>query len=269
MLKNGRQIPVVLSFAGHDPCGGAGIQADIETLASLRCHAATVVTALTVQDTRDVQRMVPIEPGFVIEQARAVLEDMPVAAVKIGVLGSVENVQAIHTVLVDYPELPVVLDPILSAGGGTELATRDIAQAMLTLLLPQTTVLTPNGCEARRLAPEADTLDACAMALLDRGCKLVLITGGHENSAQVVNRLYGNHRMLDSFRWPRLPDTFHGSGCTLAAAIAGLIAQGQEPRSVLHRAQEYTWTALDRGQRLGMGQLLPDRLYWTEDNNKQ
>lgn len=257
-------FPVVMTLAGNDPSGGAGIQADIEAIVSMGCHAAPVITTVTVQDTQNVKEMVSLSPGLVAAQARAVLEDMPVAAIKIGLLGSVEIAEAVHTLLTDYPRIPVVLDPILAAGGGTELAADELIDALRTLLLPMTTVLTPNSIEARRLAPEADSLEACAMALLDRDCELVLITGTHENSPQVVNSLYGNYRLLESFTWERLAGSYHGSGCTLASAIAGLIAQGQECLAAIRQAQEYTWETLRSGYRIGMGQLIPNRLFWAD-----
>jgi hydroxymethylpyrimidine/phosphomethylpyrimidine kinase len=151
---------------------------------------------------------------------------------------------------------------VLTAGGGAALADDELLDALQTLLLPITTVLTPNSQEARRLAPEADTLEACAMAILERNCEFVLITGTHESSPQVINTLYGNHRVLESCAWERLPGSYHGSGCTLAAAIAGLLAQGKEPLSAIRRAQKYTWQTLRAGYRTGMGQQLPNRLFW-------
>jgi len=264
---NPSAIPVVMTLAGTDPSGGAGIPADIETIVSLGCHPAPVVTALIVQDTHNVRALLPVTPDQVIAQARAVLEDMPVAAFKIGVIGSAENAAALHTLLTAYPDIPVVLDPVLAAGGGAELAGKGLIDAIQTLLLPLTTILTPNSIEARRLAPEADTLSACAMALLARGCRYVLISGGHEPTDQVINTLYGNNRLLETFHWPRLPNEYHGSGCTLAAAIAALLAQGHElhtdsTNSALYRAQDYTWRSLQAGYRAGGGQLLPNRLFW-------
>jgi hydroxymethylpyrimidine/phosphomethylpyrimidine kinase len=250
-------------FAGNDPTGGAGLQADIESLASMGCHAAPVVTALTVQDTRDIKSWTPVESVHIIGQARAVLEDMPVAAFKLGMLSSVENIEVIHTILKDYPDVPVVLDPVLTSGAGSPLSTAEIQDAMKTLLFPMVTVLTPNSNEARALAQEADSLDACAQELLDYGCEYVLITGTHEKTAHVINSLYGNRRLMETFTWDRLPHHYHGSGCTLASAIAGLLCQGLEPFSAIHEAQQYTWEALENGYRLGMGQLLPNRLFWS------
>ncbi|MBL8251391.1 MAG: hydroxymethylpyrimidine/phosphomethylpyrimidine kinase [Candidatus Competibacter sp.] len=256
-----------MTLAGNDPSGGAGIAADIETIVSLGCHPAPVITALTVQDTHNVQALLPVDAKLLLAQARAILNDMPVAAFKIGVIGGTENAAALHALLTAHPGIPVVLDPVLAAGGGTDLTDKGLIGAIQNLLLPLTTVLTPNSVEARRLAPEADTLSACAMALLARGCQYVLITGGHEPTDGVTNTLYGNNRLLETFHWPRLAHRYHGSGCTLAAAIAALLAQGRElhsdsPLSAIHRAQDYTWRALEAAYRAGGGQWLPQRLFW-------
>ena len=258
-------IPVVLVFAGHDPSGGAGIQADIEAIVSMGCHATTVITALTVQDTTDVKRFVAVDSMLVMEQARAILEDMPVATIKIGMVGSVENVEVIHTILMDYPQIPVVLDPVIASGSGaTELAEQEIVDAMMELLFPLTTLLTPNSLELRSFAPEGDNLDACAHELLESGCEYLLVTGTHENTPDVVNVLYNNFRRMDEFRWERLEGSYHGSGCTLASAIAGLFAQGMEPHTAVREAQEYAHEALKQGYRIGMGQRLPNRLFWAQ-----
>ncbi len=262
-------FPAVMAFSGNDPTGGAGIQADIEALASMGCHATPVITSLTIQDTQDIQGYVPIDASLLVQQARAVLEDMPIAAFKIGMLGSVEVIEAVHSILIDYANIPVVLDPVLIAGGGSEIADEEMIDAIATLLLPQTTILTPNSIEARLLAHEADSLEACAQELLEMGCEYVLVTGTHEATTDVTNTLYGNRRQLESFTWDRLPETYHGSGCTLASAIAGLLAQGMDPLSAVHEAQEYTWESLRAGYRLGMGQHLPNRLFWARDETEE
>ncbi len=268
MTQQNSPVPVVMVFSGNDPSGGAGIQADIEALISHGCHTTPVVTTLTIQDTQDVIGYTPIDGGLIAEQARAVLEDMPISVFKLGLLPSTDAVEAVQSILQDYPEIPVVMDPVLASGGGTMLADDEIIEAMTVLLLPQTTVLTPNSREARLLAPEADTLDACAMALLEKGSEFVLITGSHENTPHVENRLYTNNRLLETFSWDRLEGSFHGSGCTLASSIAGLLAQGLEPFSAIHEAQEYTWQALAEGYRIGMGQQLPNRLFWARDEQE-
>lgn len=262
-----KKIPTVLVFAGHDPSGGAGIQADIEALASQGCHAASVITALTVQDTTDVAGFRALEATDIVAQARAILEDMPVALFKLGMLASVENVEVIHTILTDYPQIPVVLDPVLASGRGTALGGQELVEAIRVLLLPMTTVLTPNSLETRALAQGADNLEASALALLDDGVDYLLVTGSHENTPHVENRLYHDNRLLETFTWERLPHSYHGSGCTLASSLAGLLAHGLEPFSAIHEAQEFTWNALRHGYRPGLGQYLPDRFFWAGEDD--
>jgi hydroxymethylpyrimidine/phosphomethylpyrimidine kinase len=207
-----------------------------------------------------------IDSEWVEDQARALLEDMPVAAFKIGLLGSIENISAIAEILSDYPDIPVVLDPVLASGRGDELADDEMIAALRGLLLPQTTVLTPNSLEARRLADEDDDDDPplieCARRLVAYGCEYVLVTGTHEHSPQVVNSLYGEAGLLRSDAWDRLPGSYHGSGCTLASAIAANLANGLSVTDAVRDAQDYTWQALAAGFRPGMGQFIPDRFFW-------
>ena len=264
--------PIVLSFAASDSSGGAGIQADILTLASMGCHPLSVITAITVQDTAGVDDVMALDPEWVADQARAVLEDMPVHVFKIGMLGSVEIITAIAEVISDYPDIPLVLDPVLTSGRGDELASEDMLIAMRELLLPQATIITPNSLEARRLAQDDEdddddiqNLSQCAGRLLQMGCEYVLITGTHENTLQVVNHLYGNDGVIRSDSWQRLPGSYHGSGCTLASAIAAALANGLPIAEGVYEAQEYTWQSLKAGFRPGMGQFLPDRLFWARD----
>jgi hydroxymethylpyrimidine/phosphomethylpyrimidine kinase len=260
--------PVVLVLAGNDPTGGAGLQADIETLGSLGCHPAPVVTALTVQDTVGVKHFQPVETGLVIAQARAVLEDMPVAAIKAGMLATAANVTALSTILQDYPEIPLILDPVLASGRGDPLADETLVDALITLLIPQTTLITPNLMEVMQLAPDADNVDAAAQQLLSLGCGYVLVTGTHARTPEVENRLYGNRRLLETWTWERLPHSYHGSGCTLAAACAATLAHGMDILEAASEAQDFVWQALAHGARLGMGQHIPDRLYWAREKDE-
>ncbi|MEE8288369.1 MAG: hydroxymethylpyrimidine/phosphomethylpyrimidine kinase, partial [Nitrosomonadaceae bacterium] len=210
-------------------------------------------------------------PGWVVDQARAVLEDMPVHVFKIGMLGSVEIITAIAEVISDYPDIPLVLDPVLSSGRGDEFANEDMVLAMRELLLPQATIITPNSLEARRLAQEDDydapDLGQCGSRLLHMGCEYVLITGTHENSPEVINTLYAAAGIVRSDAWQRLPGSYHGSGCTLASAIAATLANGLPVAEGVYEAQEYTWQALKAGFHPGMGQYLPDRLFWARNEH--
>ena len=259
----------MLTFAASDPSGGAGIQADLLTLASMGCHPLSVITAITVQDSAGVEGMLAIDADWVADQARCLLEDMPVDAFKIGVLGSVENIAAIAEIVSDYPDVPPILDPVLASGRGDELANDDMTHALRELLLPQTTILTPNSLEVRRLAEAEEdedlTLEQCAARLIETGCEFVLITGTHENTPQVVNTLYSKSGVVRSDTWPRLPGSFHGSGCTLASAIAAMLANGLDLPEAVREAQDYTWQTLKKAYRPGMGQLLPDRLFWARE----
>ena len=267
--------PIVLAFAGTDPSGGAGLQADILTLSSMGCHPLSVVTAITIQDTLGVDDVFALDAEWVADQARSVLEDMPVAAFKIGMLGSVESIAAIAEIVADYPDIPLILDPVLSSGRGDELATEDMVAALREMLIPQCTIITPNSLEARRLAQDENddnddpSLHECAKRLLASGVEYVLITGAHENTAQVINVLYSQEGIVRSNSWQRLPGSYHGSGCTLAAAVAATIAQGLDIAEAVKEAQEYTWQALKAGFRPGMGQYIPDRLFWARDEDEE
>lgn len=267
--------PPVLTFAASDGSGGAGLQADILTLVSMGCHPLSVVTALTVQDTVGVEGLMAVDADWVADQARALLEDIPVAAFKIGVVGSLENITAIAEIVADYPDVPLVLDPVLASSRGDEFANYDMLCALKEMLLPYTTLITPNSIEARRLAYDdpadqhAIELARCAERLLTAGCEFVLITGTHEVTPQVINTLYGHSGVIRSDTWPRLPDSYHGSGCTLASAIAAMLANGLDVPEAVKEAQDYTWHTLRNAYRPGMGQHVPDRLFWARDADEE
>ena len=260
--------PIVLTFAGSDPTGGAGLQADLLTLASMGCHPLSVVTALTVQDTHGVAAVEPVDAAQVRRQAERVLADIDVAAFKLGILGSAGNVEAIAGILADHADIPVVLDPVLASGRGDALSSDEMIAALRELLVPQSTVVTPNSLEARRLGAEQDLAQA-AHRLVARGAEYVLVTGTHEPGRQVVNILYDAGGMVREDRWPRLAGTYHGSGCTLASAVAAALANGLAVPEAVRDAQEFTWQALANGFRPGAGQLLPDRFYWARESGEQ
>lgn len=261
--------PIVMTFAGNDPTGGAGLQADIETFASLQCRGAAVVTALTCQDSSHVIDFSPVPAEQLTAQAQAVLDDLPVAAFKIGMLGSQENILAIRDILQAHPGLPVVLDPVLASGAGESLSKHDLADAICQQLLPLTTIVTPNTLEAEALTSEVATNhDERAAELLAHGCHYVLLTGTHDDSKHVFNHFYGkreDEQLIESFQWQRLPNSYHGSGCTLASAIAALLALGMDPFTAVNEAQEYTWQALQNGYQPGKGQHFPNRFYWADE----
>ncbi len=253
------RTPVVLCFSGHDPCGGAGLQADIEAIAAQGAHAATVVTALTVQDSENVRGVHPTAPALLRAQADAVLSDLQPLAIKVGLIGDAGNARALAALLGEHPQLPVVLDPVLRASGGAELADAALLEALRRDLFPACTVITPNTAEARRLAG-LEELDACAVALLALGARHVLITGGDEATDHVENRLYGPGDARVRWQWPRLAARYHGSGCTLAAALAARLALGEGIREAAVHAQQYVAQSLEAARTLGRGRLFPKRL---------
>jgi hydroxymethylpyrimidine/phosphomethylpyrimidine kinase len=268
------QPPVVMTIAASDPSGGAGIQADILTLASMGCHPVSVLTAITIQDSVGVEDVLPLDAEWVVDQARCILEDMPVAAFKIGLLGSVEVAAGIAEVLSDYPDIPLVFDPVLASGRGDEFANDELISAIRELIIPQSTLITPNSLEARRLVHDDErdeeelTLESAAKRLLEMGCEYVLITGAHENTTQVINTLYHRGQVLRSDSWQRLPGSYHGSGCTLASSIAATIARGYDVPDAVREGQEYTWQTLSNAFRVGMGQFIPDRLFWAREDEE-
>ncbi|OAI53387.1 hydroxymethylpyrimidine/phosphomethylpyrimidine kinase [Betaproteobacteria bacterium SCGC AG-212-J23] len=243
--------PLVLTFAASDPTGGAGLQADLLTLAALGCHPLSVVTGITVQDTRGVDSLDAVETSLVERQAAKLLAEMKVSAFKLGVLGSAANARAIAAIVSRHPSVPLVLDPVLASGRGDPLASEELIAVLLADLVPRATLATPNSIEAQRLGG--------SRALLERGCKYVLVTGTHDATKDVVNVLHDKRGKVREDRWPRLPGSYHGSGCTLASAIAAKLAHGLEIGEAARAAQDFTWRSLSAGFRPAEGQFVPWR----------
>ncbi len=254
--------PTILCLSGFDPSGGAGIQADIESVASMGGHAVPVITALTVQNTQNVSYFEPVEPQLFTKQVNKLLEDVPVKAIKIGMVGSLGIIESISAILKQNPDLPVIYDPVLSAGGGANLTETGMLTAIQKLLLPFTTILTPNSPEARQLSNKNELKD-CGLELMALGCDAVLLTGAHESNDHVNNLWFNEGKYVETFSWDRLPHEYHGSGCTLASAIAALIAQGLDPFNAVNEAQDYSWNSLKHAFKISdKGQLIPNRFYW-------
>lgn len=250
--------PNVLILSGHDPSGGAGLQADIEAVGAQGAHAAPVITLLTRQDTHNVHDVQPIEDGFFAACIDTLLGDMTFAAIKTGVLASVGQVDTVAGLAARLPGVPLVVDPVLVAAGGGELAGDPVGRAIRERLFPRATLITPNADEARRLCRGETDIDRCGAELSACGCH-VLITGGDEGSGDIVNRLYAPDGATRQYSWPRLAGCFHGSGCTLAASLAARLARGESLTEAVAGAQDYTWRALDAGFTAGTGQFIPGR----------
>jgi hydroxymethylpyrimidine/phosphomethylpyrimidine kinase len=252
--------PCVLVFAGLDPSGGAGVQADIEAIAAMGSHALTVVTTLTVQDNDHVTAVHAVDTSILREQVRVLCEKFQIAAIKIGITGSQDNVTVITETIKHLrqqrPELPVVLDPVLASGHGDALSRED-AVSMIGPLQSLATLITPNLPEAIRLCDGETSLSAQASKLL-RTTPHVLIKGGHGEGDEIVNTWFSASNE-QSWHWPRLAGGFHGSGCTLASAIAACLAAGLDMQQALSTSQRWVQTSLSNAYSIADGQRIPAR----------
>lgn len=251
-------LPVVLVFSGHDPSAGAGQIADMQALRAQDCHALTITTAQTVQNTCNVSRFVSSDAGLVREQFDALINDVPIAACKIGMLGSAEIADTVADCLQQLSDVPVVLDPVIKADQGGELSSEGLLHIIKERLLPLTTLLTPNIPELMALTNPDMEIDAAAELLLATGCKSVLLTGTHAETDDVINRLFFDGRVTNS-NWPRLPHDYHGSGCTLASAVAGRLAHQESIEQAVAQGLRFTWQSLDAAYKIGKGQWIPRR----------
>ncbi len=258
MLPAKSKQPVVLALSAHDPSGAAGIQADMETVNHYRYHCISVITALTAQNTGKFDSILPQNPMVFSRQAELLLDDIKIDACKIGLIGSDLLIHEISDILGNLNNVPVVLDPVLHSGTGSNLSSEDIVTALCEKLLPKVTVLTPNIKEALTISGRSNPADSAAV-LLENGCKNVLITGADQSSDNVINVLYSQDHDPIEYVWAKLEGSYHGSGCTLASAlICELIGNKDVPSSV-QRAQEYTIKTLTHAVQLGNSQFHPQR----------
>jgi hydroxymethylpyrimidine/phosphomethylpyrimidine kinase len=253
-MRGNQRIPTVLSIAGSDSGGGAGIQADLKAFAAAGVHGMTAITAITAQNTVGVTEIHPIPAATIVAQIRAVSADIGVDAVKVGMVGNAETIEAVARALDELPPgTPVVVDPVMVAESGAELLEPSARAALVGLLLPRATVATPNVPEARTLSPDAgaDIADL-ARAVHALGPRAVVITGGHREQATDV---FFDGESLVELPGERHPDgAAHGSGCTHSAALAAALAWGDEPLEAARRAKELAAQAVANGlSELGAG----------------
>jgi hydroxymethylpyrimidine/phosphomethylpyrimidine kinase len=260
--------PLILTFGVSDPVGACGIQADLACFAAHGCHGLSVTTGLLITDTARVEDVQEIDADWVVDQARVLLEDMAVAAFKVGALTSIEQASAIAEIVSDYPDVPLILDPFLSALPDAGLADDDMLTAIRQILIPQTTVLVLSQVELARMAETwreggSDGMLAADVAeLTGMGCELVLVTGtgssGSGANAQLTNTLFDEEGVVGTFSWQHLPGPFIGAGSTISGALAALMARRIDTVDAVQAAQEFTVGALAHAQRLGMGKLVPN-----------
>ena len=274
--------PIVLSFNAHDPTGGAGIAADALTCASLETCAFTVATALLAGDFSRLESVVPLDADWIDDQARTLLEDSVVHAIKIGVLPDMQIVRVIAEIMADYPDVPVILAPsILVADDDESNSSEEIIAATHDLLLPNANLLVAQRHLLRQLAEVKHDFssieqehpqllaNAHAQALLSTGCEYIFATDAKSPDSQVVHQLFSSDGLLRTDTTPRLKDAFLGANSTLSAAISALIAHGQPTPQAIGEALEYTWQTLRFGISMGMGKKIPDRFYWTRQTEDE
>lgn len=235
------------------------------------CHGLSVITALLIGDTARIEDVQTIDADWVADQARVVLEDMRVDAFKVGTIGSIENVSVIAEIVSDYPDLPLVFDPFISAMPDSDPDSEDMLVALRELIVPQTTVLVLSAVELSRLAetwrePSTDdTMLIDAMHLIDMGCEYIFVTGTPSELHEVSNTLINESGVVRQDAWQRQPGSFTGAGSTLSATLAAMLANGLDVPEAAFEAQEFTMAAIANAQRLGMGKLVPDRYFWARE----
>ena len=268
------QRPCVLVFAGHDPSGGAGIQADIEAIAAQGAHALPVITALTVQDNDHAYAVHAVDVQIILQQALTLTAKIPVKVIKLGIVAHKKNATAIANFIANMkqhqPGLQVIVDPVLGSGHGDSLSLDD-AVAAIQPLLKVATLVTPNLPELQRLSAHGADLHTQIKQLMQDIAADVLLKGGHASEAMVKNIWFqhGQWQTAREWQWPRLSGEFHGSGCTLASAIAGQLAMGMDLAKALEHAQTYTQQSLQNAYAIAAGQLIPARHAAASKKSKQ
>lgn len=265
--------PLILTFGPTDPVGAVGIQADLASFAAMGCHGLSVVTGLLIGDTARIEDMQIIDADWVADQARVVLEDMPVAAFKIGAVGNVENAAAIAEIVSDYADIPLVFDPLLSSLAQDAPESEEVMMAVRELLIPQTTLLVISADELSRLAEtwrepsDEDMMAVDVMRLIELGCEYVFVTGTPSDLTDVANTLFDESGVIRHDNWQRISGSYTGAGSTLSATIAALLANGLDVPEAVFEAQEFTIASIANAQRLGMGRLVPDRYFWARESD--
>jgi len=258
--------PVILAFGALDPSGSGGLQADIETAASLGCHCAPIATTLASAGAGITTDSNPIDATLLIAQARSVLDNMNIAAVKIGFLGSVSNIEAVHTILRDCPAAPVVAHPALYLWDREDPQQQDLPEAYLSLIVPLLHIGVFSLYEARVVANATDTVSTTAQAINSAGCNLTLITGTGPVHPTFQNSSYNEKGLVQHYYWEQEPPTCHGASSTLAMSTCAYVAHGGDAHTAITRAQEYTWQTMLASRNLGFGTRTPHRFFWADKN---
>ncbi len=263
IIENTARVPLILTIGGVDP-SGAGLQADIETCLALGCHALPITTAITVQNTRGLRRIIALSREDIRDQANYLLDDVgPIAACKIGMLPSLDSALAVAEMLDRLPSTtPVIIDPVITTSTGGRLMDSALEEALETLIFPKVTLIKPNFSEARALTgqPELDRAGRLLSSSTAK-CRYALLTGADQGaSGSLRHLLYRDGELFSEYAWPLFMGQYHGTGCTLSSALAAFSAQGVTTERAVSLAQAYTWRAVRAAKSVGGAQAIPHRL---------
>lgn len=257
-MKRQYKYPVVLTIAGTDPSGGAGIQADLKTFSALGCYGMSVITALVAQNTCGVKAIHSVPPEFVMAQLESVMEDIVPDAIKIGMVHSLELVAVIAKILKQYPQIPVVFDPVMIATSGDRLIEEETVDGIVEQLFPLVTLITPNMDEASLLSgmpiATVEDMHMASQKIMTLGPKALLLKGGHLQSEKLTSLLIDTSGLLKTLQSDKIhTKNVHGSGCTLSSAIAAYLAQGDELTDAVQKAQQYVHGAIYHAADVAIG----------------
>ena len=259
-----------MTIAGFDPSGGAGITADLKTFAAHNCYGVAVITALTVQNSQGVRAVHPVESSVLGDSLQALIEDLPVRAVKIGMLANGANARRVARFLEEHAALPSVLDPVLHASSGMPLIDEEGLHFLRDHLLHKVTLVTPNLAEAAALTglkvENVEEMKAASRGLLDLGARAVVVTGGHLDKAVDV---YADATGVESFVADRVkPDHTHGTGCTFSSALAANLASGRQLPEAVVLAKAYVAESIKKAYPIGSGRIPLNHFFRTQESSR-
>ncbi|MEM7304773.1 MAG: hydroxymethylpyrimidine/phosphomethylpyrimidine kinase [Pseudomonadota bacterium] len=253
--------PRILCIGGLDPSGGAGLQADIETIANCGGHALSIATCLTVQNSQQAYSVNAVDNEIIQQQAEHLLNDIQISSCKIGVIPNQKIAITIGKVLQKLSDIPVVLDPVMSASHGVKFVGQTALEKIQKCILPNVTVITPNQSELKQLIPGDQSITTKAILLCQSGPEYCLATGADEQTKIISHYLTNKERVIKTYQQPRLPHAYHGSGCTLSSAIAYFLARNLDIEQAVENALHYTMRTLENSDRPGGGQHIPRRSF--------
>ncbi len=251
--------PCILCIGGLDPSGGAGLQADIETIAACGGHALPIASCLTIQNTTVSTSVSAVEPDVIKSQVSLLIDDFKISGCKIGLIPNASIARTIAEIVSQIPDVPIVFDPVIRASSGLKFNDNTTLEAIKKFLLPKVTIITPNQNELNAITNcDKDKNSQCEL-LCSLGPEYVLITGGDNQTSSVSNLFVSKGGNQHEYTWQRLPNRYHGSGCTLSSAIASYLALGFDMQEAVQKGQQFTWHALDAAEPLGKSQWMPNR----------